>query len=147
MFNPSRDQARQFLFETWAKHKQATPLTDLEKIALAVLLRHAEYHPIVDFPDRYADKDYLPEFGETNPFLHLNMHLAIEEQLSIDQPRGIKALYQTLCQTTGDEHAAQHEVMDCLAEMIWQAQRSGTGPDGQRYLMCIRAKAGLGDRP
>ncbi|WP_269531041.1 DUF1841 family protein [Chitinimonas sp. BJYL2] len=143
MFNPSRDQARRFLFDAWAKHRQTAPVTDLEKIAIGVLLRHPEYQPIVDQPDRYLDKDYLPEFGETNPFLHMNMHLAIEEQLSIDQPRGVKALYAQLCQKTGDEHVAQHEVMDCLAEMIWQAQRTGTGPDGALYLACLRGKAGL----
>lgn len=142
MFNPTRDQVRQFLFETWSKQKQSAPLTDLEKIALAVIARHPEYHPIVDAPDRYRDRDYLPEFGETNPFLHMSMHLAIEEQLSIDQPAGVRALYGQLCQHTGDEHAAQHAMMDCLAEMIWQAQRSGSGPDGQRYLACMRRKAG-----
>ena len=145
MFNPSRDQARQFLFDTWAKQKQSAPLTDLEKIALAVLTRHPEYHRIVDAPERYLDQDYLPEFGETNPFLHMNMHLAIEEQLSIDQPRGVRDLYLALCQHTGDEHSAQHEMMDCLAEMIWQAQRSGTGPDGGLYLACMKRKAGLAE--
>jgi len=145
MFNPTRDQARRFLFDTWAKQKQSAPLTDLEKIALAVLVRHPEYHTIVDAPERYADLDYLPEFGETNPFLHMNMHLAIEEQLSINQPHGVRELYQALCQQTGDEHRAQHEMMDCLAEMIWQAQRSGTGPDGGLYLACMRGKAGMPD--
>ncbi|SFZ78197.1 DUF1841 family protein [Chitinimonas taiwanensis] len=143
MFNPSRDQARQFLFDTWAKHKQQAALTDLERIAFAVLTRHPEYQPIVDAPERYRDKDYLPEFGETNPFLHMSMHLAIEEQLSIDQPTGVRALYRALCEHSGDEHRAQHEMMDCLAEMIWQAQRSGTGPDGALYLACMRRKAGL----
>ncbi|GAB3243282.1 DUF1841 family protein [Chitinimonas naiadis] len=142
MFNPSRDQARRFLFDTWSKQKQAAPLTDLEKIAMAVLVRHPEYHRIVDAPDRYLEQDYLPEFGETNPFLHMNMHLAIEEQLSINQPHGVRELYQSLCEHTGDEHTAQHEMMDCLAEMIWQAQRSGTGPDGNLYLACMRRKAG-----
>ncbi|PHV10815.1 DUF1841 family protein [Chitinimonas sp. BJB300] len=145
MFNPSRDQARQFLFDTWAKYKQNAQLTDLERIAFAVLKRHPEYQPIVDAPERYLDKDYLPEFGETNPFLHMNMHLAIEEQLTIDQPPGVRDLFRSLCEHTGDEHSAQHEMMDCLAEMIWQAQRSGTSPNGALYIACIRRKAGLGD--
>lgn len=143
MFNPSRDQARQFLFDTWAKQKAGAPLTDLEKIALMVISLHGEYHGLLDQPERYLGRDYLPEFGETNPFLHMNMHLAIEEQLSIDQPRGVRELYRSLCEATGDEHTAQHEMMDCLAEMIWQAQRSGTGPDGGLYLACMRRKAGL----
>jgi hypothetical protein len=143
MFNPSRDQARQFLFDTWAKHSQNAPLTDLERIALAVIVRHPEYHALLSKPEQYTDRDYPPEFGETNPFLHISMHLAIEEQLSIDQPRGVLGLYGELCGKLGDEHEAQHEMMDCLAEMIWQAQRSGTGPDANIYLGCMRRKAGL----
>ncbi len=143
MFNPSRDQARQFLFDTWAKHSQGAPLTDLERIALAVIARHPEYHPLLSKPEQYVDRDYPPEFGETNPFLHISMHLAIEEQLSIDQPRGVLALYGELCKKLGDEHDAQHEMMDCLAEMIWHAQRNGTGPDAAIYLGCMRRKAGL----
>jgi hypothetical protein len=45
MFSPSRDQARRFLFDAWKKHKEHAPLTDLEKMALAVMLLHPEYHP------------------------------------------------------------------------------------------------------
>jgi hypothetical protein len=81
--------------------------------------------------------------GETNPFLHLAMHLSISEQLSIDQPPGVKARYQALARRLGDEHAAQHAVMDCLAEMIWQAQRHHLPPDGQAYLDCLERKGHL----
>lgn len=143
MFNPSRDEARQFLFDTWKKHHESFPLTDLERLTLTVLMRHPEYHPIFANPARYGQTDYLPEFGQTNPFLHISMHLAIEEQLSIDQPFGIRDLYSALCKQHGDEHSAQHDMMDCLAEMIWQAHRQGTGPDGAIYLACLRGKAGL----
>jgi hypothetical protein len=137
MFNPSRDQARQFLFDSWRKHKYREPLVGLEAVVVDVISRHPEYHKILDAPERYADRDYLPEAGETNPFLHLSMHLAIEEQLSIDQPPGIKGHYQRLCTKLGDPHAAQHIVMDCLAEMIWQAQRYNTPPDSKLYLDCL----------
>lgn len=147
MFNPSRDQARQFFFDTWAKHQQQQVLTDLEKLTLSILLRHPEYHAVVGAPDRYVDKDYRPEQGDINPFLHMGMHLAIEEQLSIGQPFGIRELYQVLCEQHQDEHAAQHDMMDCLGEMIWHAQRNGTGPDGNVYLACLRRKGGQPDAP
>ncbi|MFC4161356.1 DUF1841 family protein [Chitinimonas lacunae] len=145
MFTPSRDQARNFLFDTWAKHQAGHPLTDLEKLVFSVIARHPEYHSILEDRERYAERDYPPELGETNPFLHLSMHLAIEEQLSIDHPHGVRALYETLCQRLGDEHAAQHETMDCLAEMIWQSQRNRLPFDSGRYLDCLRGKAGLAD--
>ncbi|WP_137936702.1 DUF1841 family protein [Chitinivorax sp. B] len=145
MFNPTRDQARQFLFDTWRKYREQQPLTDLEKITIGILVAHPEYHTMLDQPDRYLDRDYLPEHGNTNPFLHLSMHLAIEEQLSIDQPAGVKALYLKLCEQQQDEHAALHDMMDCLAEMIWHAQRYQTSPDPAIYLGCLRRKLGQQD--
>ncbi len=140
MFNPSRDQVRQFFFDAWAKFRAGRPLTDLEAMAADHIGSHPEYHPVLDQPERYRDRDWPPELGETNPFLHLSMHLSIAEQLSIDQPPGVKARYLALAQRLGDEHAAQHAVMDCLAEMVWRAQRDNLPPDGAAYLLCIEKK-------
>lgn len=142
MFNPSRQDARQFFFNTWRKYRTQQPLEGLETTMLDTLLAHPEYHALLDHPDRYLERDYPPEFGETNPFLHLSMHLAIAEQLGIDQPPGIRARYQALLEKTGDAMEAQHEVMDCLAEMIWQAQRHGTAFDLEIYFACLDKKQG-----
>ena len=134
LFNPSRDQVRQFFFETWRKYRVGEPLSALERLAVQVMSAHAEYQPVLDSPEKYREQEYFPEMGETNPFLHMSLHLSILEQLSIDQPPGIAATYQALRQKHGDEHPAQHDLMDCLAETLWQAQRSGTAPDGAAYL-------------
>lgn len=142
MFNPSRDQVRQFFFDVWAKYRAGQPLAGAEQPALDAVLAHPEYHPILDQPDRYIERDYLPEFGETNPFLHLSMHLAITEQISVDQPPGIRTRYQQLLQQLVDPMAAQHAVMDCLAEMIWQVQRHNTTFDSTAYLLCLDHKLG-----
>ena len=140
MFNPSRDQVRQFFFDAWEKFRRGLPLSDLEAIAVEHIGRHSEYHALLEQPERSRDKDWLPEMGETNPFLHLSMHLSISEQLTIDQPAGVRAHYNALLSGLGDEHAAQHAVMDCLAEMIWRAQRDNRPPDGAAYLLCIEKK-------
>ena len=137
MFNPSRDQARAFLFDLWEKHLAGSPLTPLESMALSVILEHPEYHSHLGDRERYLDRDWKPEGGETNPFLHLQMHLAIEEQLSIDQPPGIRAAAESLARRKGSTHDARHEIMECLAEVIWQAQRHGTGFDNAAYLDCL----------
>jgi hypothetical protein len=142
MFNPSRDQARAFLFDLWDKQRAGVALTPLESMALAILVEHPEYHGVLEDRERYLERDWKPEGGETNPFLHLQMHLAIEEQVSIDQPPGIRAAVEALAARCGSRHDALHDVMDCLGEMIWQAQRHGTGFDNARYLDCIRARAG-----
>jgi hypothetical protein len=140
MFNPSRDQARDFLFDLWAKHQAKAPLTPLESLALDVVLRHPEYHPVLADRERHLERDWKPEGGETNPFLHLMMHVAIEEQLSIDQPPGIRAAVQALARRRDSEHDARHDVMDCLAEMIWNAQRHGVPFDNAAYLDCLERK-------
>jgi hypothetical protein len=144
MFNPSRDQVRQFFFHTWAKYRAGQPLAGAEVPALDAILAHPEYHAMLDDPERYRDRDYPPELGETNPFMHLSMHLAIAEQVSIDQPVGLRARYQRLAESCGDAMPAQHQIMDCLAEMIWQVQRSGAQYDAAAYLACIDRKLGAG---
>ena len=141
MFSPTRDQSREFLFDLWDKHRAGTPLTALESMALAVVLEHPEYHAVLEDRERYLDRDWKPEGGETNPFLHLSMHLAIEEQLSIDQPPGIRAAVDGLAHRHGSMHDARHDVMECLAEIIWQAQRNATGFDNAEYLNCLKRKA------
>ncbi|AVY93373.1 MULTISPECIES: DUF1841 family protein [Microvirgula] len=145
MFNPSRDEARRFLFDTWQKHHAGQPLTDLERIALAIELEHPEYQPMLADPDRYLDRDWRPEGGETNPFLHMMMHLSIEEQVSIDQPAGVRDLVDRLAARLGTRHDAQHAAMDGLAEMIWLAQRNGSMPDPNVYLNVLRRRIGEGE--
>lgn len=89
MFKPSREQARQLFFDTWRKYRNREILSGIETIALDVILLHPEYHSILEQTEQYLERDYLPEMGDVNPFLHMSMHLAIKEQLSINQPVGI----------------------------------------------------------
>jgi hypothetical protein len=141
MFNPSRDEARRFFFDTWAKYRRGEALSGLERNALEVLLVHPEYHAMLDDLETGIDRDYTPDSGQLNPFLHLSLHLAIEEQISIDQPPGIRACYERLVAKAGSGHDAQHAVLECLGETIWEAQRTASAPDGQAYLECLERKA------
>ena len=142
MFNPSVNDVRNFFFDTFAKANQQQALSDLEKMAYSVIMEHPEYQTVLRDREKYLNYNWLPDAGETNPFLHLSMHMSIWEQLSIDQPIGIKALYLELCEQFGDEHEAQHQVLDCLAEMVWQAQYNTMQPDPTIYLSCLRRKLG-----
>ena len=136
-FNPSRDEARNFLFESWRKRRAGELLTPLEDLVAQLIDKHPEYHSLLADPERYQDKDYAPEQGATNPFLHLMMHLTIEEQISINQPAGIRAHFVRLTRQYESEHDAQHRMMECLGEMIWQAQRNRTQPDAAIYFACL----------
>ncbi|HXU94118.1 MAG TPA: DUF1841 family protein [Gallionella sp.] len=137
MFNPSRDEARNFLFESWRKRRANELLTPLEDLAAQLIAKHPEFHGAFEDSEAYRDKDYLPEHGTVNPFLHLMMHLTIEEQISIDQPPGIRAHFARLTHKFESEHEAQHAMMECLTEMIWQAQRDRTQPDAAVYFACL----------
>ena len=140
MFNPSRDQARQFLIDAWAKRRNKLPGTPMDMLAADLIDLHPEYHALLEADDALS-REWTPEHGETNPFLHLSLHLAIEEQLSIDQPPGIRAAFNSLLNRRGDRHDALHAVLDCLGEMIWRSQRSGLPPDGDAYLDCVKRAA------
>lgn len=134
MFNPSREQVRDFFFETWRKYRANEALAGLEAVALDIALLHPEYHAVLDQPERFRDQEYFPELGETNPFLHMSLHMALEEQLSIDQPRGVTGRFDQLVGRAGDRHTALHEAIECLAEMVWRAQRDAAPPDAETYL-------------
>ena len=125
-------------FATWRKYRAGEPLAGIETIALQVILLHAEYHQILDLPERYRDRDYV---DESNPFLHMSLHLALEEQLSIDQPPGIRVAWDQLLERWGDRHEALHQALECLAEMVWRAQREHAPPDAAAYLDCLAARA------
>ncbi|WP_118182151.1 DUF1841 family protein [Paraburkholderia phosphatilytica] len=140
MFNPTRDEVRQFFTETWRKQRAGEILTPLEAIAADWIVEHPEYHDALADAGA-ASSDYSPEAGRTNPFLHLSMHLAISEQLSIDQPPGIRAAHERLVARLGSTHDAQHAIMDCLGETIWEAQRNNTPPDTDAYLARIERRA------
>ena len=142
MFNPTRDEVRRFFSDTWRKYRMQAPLEGLEKTALEVVLLHPEYHGMLDIPEEHLGRDYSPENGQLNPFLHLSLHLAIAEQLSIDQPPGIVALYRQMASRGDGEHEALHVLLECLGETVWQAQRDGTAPDEAAYLARIRRAVG-----
>ena len=140
MFNPSREDARRFFFDTWRKYRAGEPLAGLETAALEIALLHPEYHAVLDDPARYREQEYFAELGTTNPFLHMSLHMALEEQLSIDQPPGIAARFAELVRRTGERHGAVHEAIECLADTIWRAQRNNAPPDGDAYLACLERR-------
>ncbi len=146
MFNPSRDEVRRFFCEAWRKRLQGSPVEAAEARAIDCIALHPEYHPLLADPERALAQDYPVEAGATNPFLHLSLHLALEEQLAIGQPPGILAAMRALQARAPDRHAALHEALECLGETMWRVQRGTLGPDtGQinaAYLDCLRRRAG-----
>jgi enoyl-CoA hydratase/carnithine racemase len=141
MFQPSQNDVRRFFCAAYQRRQGGDVLTAMDALAAGWIDEHPEYH--ADLADEAAALAavYTVEDGRTNPFLHLSMHLTIEEQCSIDQPQGIRQAVQLLAARRNSLHTAHHEVMECLGEMIWASQRSGQPPDGQAYLDAVRQRA------
>lgn len=137
MFGQDRSQLRHMFFAAWHKYLAQQPLDPLEQIIASIVQQHPEYHALLQDEATNLDKDYMPEMGQTNPFLHMAMHIAIQEQLATQRPDGITECHKELLRTRRDAHEVEHQMMECLAEMMWQSQRQGTLPDETAYLECL----------
>lgn len=142
MFDVSSYDVRHFFADVWQR-RLTGKLDAMEQKALGILLEHSEYHYMVEHIEQFDQVQWLPEQGETNPFLHMSLHLSLMEQCSIDQPVGIVAVAKNLTQKYDSVHEAEHVMMDALVEMIWQAQRHGMGFDVNVYLRHLRNLANL----
>lgn len=136
MFGQNRDQLRRYYQQVWKKHMEGTALAGVELIIAQVLQQHPEYHDLVTRPE-VVDQDFSIESGQTNPFLHMGMHIALAEQLQADRPVGIRKHHQTLSHRLGSPHEAEHQMMECLGLALWEAQRNNAAPDEEAYLACI----------
>ena len=141
MFSPSQQDVRRFLCEAWRKQRAGEVLAPIEALAAGWISEHPEHHAELSDVEAALAAVYAVDEGRTNPFLHLSMHLSIAEQVGIDQPRGIREAFEKLAIRRGSAHAAHHEIMECLGEMIWTSQRSGLPPDGEAYVDCVRRRA------
>ncbi len=136
IFGQDRHELRKMYADAWQKHLAGQPMSPLEIQIADVVAEHPEYHEAVQTDD--LDRDYTPEGGQANPFLHMGLHLGIREQVATDRPAGIAAIHRQLATRHGDAHRAEHEMIECLAETLWEAQRAGQVPDEARYLERLR---------
>lgn len=127
--------------DAWQKRCNHQPMQPLEAQIADVIELHPEYQALFANAETMLDKDWLPEGGASNPFLHLGLHLAVRDQIATDRPAGIRSAYQTLITKLTSPHEAEHRMIDCLAEALWNAQRSGLPPDESAYLAKVRSTA------
>jgi hypothetical protein len=144
LYQPTQADVRRFFCSVYAKSIENTVLEAIETIASLWIDEHPEYH--TDLADVDAALQSLnhvitSDDGNTNAFLHLSMHLTITEQCSIDQPRGIRQAVELLTARLDSLHDAHHVVMECLGEMIWDAQQNKRSPDGQAYVEAVQRRA------
>lgn len=140
IFGQDRSELRQMYADAWQKHCDKSPMSPLEAQIASVIDSHPEYHADVTGDD--LDRDYTPDGGRSNPFLHMGLHLGIREQVSTNRPAGIAKIHNTLISKTGDAHLAEHQMIECLAETLWEAQSQSGPPDEQKYLARLQRLTG-----
>lgn len=138
MFSNDRTELRRVFHDCWKLKQQSQTLDALQQMIVSVIEQHPEYHSLLENSNN-LERDYHVFQGETNPFLHMSMHIALVEQISTDRPAGIRECHHKLTESLGSPHAAEHRMMDCLSEAIWQAQRNNMLPDEAAYLACLQA--------
>ncbi len=134
LYTQDRTEQRQFLANAWQKLLNKQALNPLENQLIKIIALHPEYHALI----QDVKSDYFVEQGEVNPFLHINLHLALTQQLSISQPAGIQDYYQKTLNKIKNPHEAQHRIMDCIAQMIFTAQKSNASMNPQAYIECLK---------
>ena len=139
IFGQDRGELRKMYADAWQKRSDKVPMSPLETQIADVIALHPEYHDAIAAVD--LDQEYTPEGGKTNPFLHMGLHLGLREQVATNRPAGIARIHTELTRKLGDLHAAEHQMIDCLAETLWEAQSQNSAPDEQKYLERLRRLA------
>ena len=136
MLGADRSTLREFYRTSWSRFQEGLPLEPLQALVADVVAEHPEYHAEIMSPDA-ANKQFTVEAGQVNPFLHMGMHVALREQVGVDRPGGLKAEYRKLLKAVGDRHETEHQMMECLGQVMWQAERDRRPPDERAFLSCV----------
>ncbi|WP_372716023.1 DUF1841 family protein [Immundisolibacter sp.] len=137
MFGQDRDSLRAAYAGAWQRHLERLPLDLQQQRIVDVLTMHPEYQALMMDPAALA-RDFDGSGGVTNPYLHMGLHVAIREQLGTGLPPEATQAHARLASRLGDRHAAEHCLIDCLAQTLWQAQRDGREPDFEQYREALR---------
>lgn len=138
LFGQNRNQIRQVFIEAWRKYNAKEALEPLEQVIAHIIAKHPEYHNQLTDTKTTLDKDYVPEMGQSNPFLHMGLHISIQEQISVNQPSGINTIYESLLSKHQDSHEVEHMMMECLAQTIWEVQRNNGVMNEDKYIECLK---------
>jgi hypothetical protein len=141
IYSNDRNKIRQQFYTVWDKANQGIALEPLEAIIADVIQDHPEYHPLLKNPEATIDTEFYPEHGQSNPFLHMGMHISLREQVATDRPAGIRALTQKMILKYRDSHEMEHRMMEPLGKVLWESQQNNTLPDEQEYLEALKTLA------
>ncbi|MCG2634247.1 MAG: DUF1841 family protein [Gammaproteobacteria bacterium] len=132
-----RQALRRTFIEAWSRYQAGLPLEPQQDLIGKVVALHPEYQGLLESPEA-VEGEFDGSDGQSNPFLHMSLHIAVREQLGLDRPPGVKAAFDDLLIRLQDPHRVEHEMIECLAAELWQAQRESRAPDEQVYLAALQ---------
>ena len=135
MFTSDRSKQRQYLKQAWEKYTSQEQLEPLELQLSKIVEQHPEYQNLI----KNLDSEYFPEQGNTNPYLHINLHLTLQDQITMDQPKGIRDIHSQLIVKIKDAHEVEHMMMEHIAEMIFNAQKNNAAFDIDGYIQALKS--------
>jgi len=141
---PNREHLRthrQIFWDAWQKTQANLPLNALEVRIARVIALHPEYHYFFNDREDFLERDFQVDDG-MNPYLHLSLHLALEEQAATRHPPEMaKALEHLMIGRGMERHDALHKILEVLAETVFYAQKAGGEPDVLTYAARLRELA------
>lgn len=133
IFGEDRQAIRMAYRDAWRKRCEQQVLSPLEAQIADVIDEHPEFQALLSA----SEADIDANFPGVNPFLHMGLHLAVRDQVKMDRPAGIRAIFADLLRRHGNPHDAEHRMFDALGETLAEAQQRGAA-DEARYLERLR---------
>ncbi len=112
--------------EVWGKIKEEKELSPEDKKLAKILLEHEEYSNLWDAISSHPKK----RAEQINPYLHVYLHIAIENQIGEENPRQVgRYVSQSI-----DKHKAIHEIIAIFSEHLFEALKYRKPLDRLKYI-------------
>jgi hypothetical protein len=135
---------RERIHSIWelAKNGNLDILTGEEGRYAEVMLEHEEeYFNQFEMADLTYNYQYDPD-TEENPFLHIALHVVVENQLEAGQPTEVYQFYDSMRKRKCSHHDAIHLIAALLAPLIVIALQRNGAPDEELYRSLLRKYKG-----
>lgn len=134
-----RSLNRQYMYEIWqhAKANDLDQLSEEEQQIGKLMLEHEEYHNQFEFADALEDYQFDPESG-VNPFLHISIHVIVENQLKSKQPIEAYQFYNSIRRKKVSHHETIHLIGNIFAPLMFQVLKRKEPFDNELYQQLLK---------
>jgi hypothetical protein len=133
LFDPS-DQWR---FSRIAETRKVNILEGEDAKIAAIMEDHPEFDPFWSLGEASATPQEIQ--GQiVNPFVHVTLHLQIQNQIEREFPQEVKKTFLRLVEQGESDHEAIHQIISIYASLYFKALRRGQSFDESEYALQLR---------